>query len=89
MKLSDDRINYISHQILDKIRSKLDFEEEARVLRTVKDGFYGYQKIEEAIDSKVCQKIESLKRVVQRGSSEWEALYRQYFNEELTKSGLC
>ena len=40
---------------------------------------------DEAIEAIVRHKIESQKRTITEGSSEWEVLYRKYYEEEVAK----
>jgi hypothetical protein len=40
---------------------------------------------DEMIDALVRRKIESQKRSIPEGSSEWDVLYRKYFDEEVAK----
>lgn len=89
MHLSDDRINHLSHLILKAIKGDLEIADESMALRSIKNGFHAYQDIEAQVDKKVRLKIASLKRGVPEGSREWDILYHQYFDEELSKLGLA
>lgn len=87
MKISDGRINYLSRQIathLLKQGSVKGIEADPLSLE-VKKGFNFLLQEEEKLEAKVRLKIASLKRGVPEGSSEWELLYRQYYNEEVDK----
>ena len=87
MKISDGRINLLSRRMSSRlIFNDLVSEKNEDVLyKEIKKGFVFYQQAGEAIDKKVREKITSLKRGVPEGSSEWDILYRQYYNEEVDK----
>ena len=90
MRLSDDRINLLSHGILDILKAKrgAKYPEETKALRGIKDAIRQFGELLEGIDNTARQKIDSLKRSVPEGSREWDLLYRQYCDEELGKKGL-
>lgn len=90
MRLSDDRINYLSHQILKAFKSQggAQFPEEVKLLNGIKKSIHEFGEVLDGIDGVVRAKIETLKRNVPEGSREWDLLYRQYSEEELTKKGL-
>lgn len=90
IKLSREKINYLSRQILDRLFSNdqvefLDEPNEIRlsIVRSIEDEM----KLYEAIDKKAIDKIEAQKKSIKEGSREWEILYRKYYNEEITKLG--
>jgi hypothetical protein len=45
-------------------------------------------KEEEKIDAAARQKIESQRRTITEGSTEWDILYRKYYNDEVKKLGI-
>ncbi len=89
-RLSREKINYISRQILNVLERNdqvefLDDPNEIRlvIVRTVEDEM----KLYEALDKKAIDKIQSQKKAIEEGSREWEILYRKYYNDELAKLG--
>ena len=86
MSLSSDRLYFISNLIMDYFQSKnVNFlRDEATVKREIRRSLEDYQKFEDEIDRKVRLKIGSLSRQVPEGSSEWETLYKKYFQEEVS-----
>lgn len=89
MKLSDERINDLSHKILEALKKwAAQIPDTSKALLGIKKGIREFGEILEKIDAHVRQKIASLKRNVPEGSREWDLLYRQYCGEELSKKGL-
>jgi hypothetical protein len=88
MRLSEDRISHISHQILDGI-IKAGLAEPAvaaeKVLRDIKRTFVQELQFDDDVDTAVRHTIQSLSRRVPEGSPEWEVLYRKYREEELRR----
>jgi hypothetical protein len=88
MKLSDDRINQLSHQITEAFDedSRVDLLLPANMVRQA-----ARRAIGKAIrkDDEICriveQKITSQKRNIIEGSSEWDAIYFDYYEQELEK----
>lgn len=90
MRLSDDRISHISHQIHDRLYLDefVDYKDEDESLRVIKKVITDFLILEDQIDEVVRAKILSLKRQVTEGSPEWEILHRKYYEEEMGKRGL-
>ena len=90
MNLSDDRINFLSHEILKTLQTKggAKYPEEAKALAGIKQAFHQFGSLLESVDTQIRNKIGTLKRNIPEGSREWDLLYRQYFDEELSKKGL-
>ncbi len=89
-RLSREKINYLSRQILNVLEKNdqvefLDDSNEIRliIVRTIEDEM----KLYEALDKKAIDKIQSQKKPIEEGSREWEILYRKYYNDELAKLG--
>ncbi len=89
-RLSREKINYLSRQILNVLEKNdqvefLDDPNEIRliIVRTIEDEM----KLYEALDKKAIDKIQSQKKPIEEGSREWEILYRKYYNDELAKLG--
>jgi len=86
MKISDGRINYLSRNMAKKlISSGLIASDEDTAAKEIKRAFNFFLQGEDAIDHKVREKIANLKRGVPEGSSEWDILYRQYYEQEIAK----
>lgn len=90
MRLSEDRISHISHQIHDRLYldELVDYIDEDEALRVIKKVFTEFLVMEDQIDNQVRLKISTLKKGIMEGSPEWEVLYRKYFEEEMRKKGL-
>jgi hypothetical protein len=76
---------HLSHRILDYLNSddRVEFFADLQEIR--QDIFRMIEaemRTDEAIDAAVRQKLESQKRVIPEGSSEWDVLYRKYYEEE-------
>ncbi|MDP3940298.1 MAG: DUF507 family protein [Deltaproteobacteria bacterium] len=85
MQLSDDRISHIAHGILDRLRPIAGIPDETRALREIKRRMTAVLKVDDVIDGLVRQKIASLKRHVPEGASEWDILYKKYYEEEAAR----
>ncbi len=90
IRLSREKVNYLSRQILDKLleNDEVDFLDESndirlRIVNSIEDEMNLY----ESINKKAIEKIETQKKSIKEGSREWEILYRKYYNEEITKLG--
>jgi len=86
MRLSREKINLLSHQIADHLASvdEITFVEDRNTIRlAVVDIINKWLKKEEAVDRGARHKIESQQRPIPEGSSEWEILYRKYYEEEI------
>src|SRR6266567_4937781 len=91
MKLSRDKVNDMSHKIVNSLRK-------ARELRMKKDTNEVRLEIvrfmtellvaEDKVDRAARQKIKSQKREIPEGSEEWDLLHRRYYSEELKKLGI-
>jgi hypothetical protein len=90
IRLSREKINYLSRKILESLFADdevefLDEPNEIRlnIVRSIEDEM----KLYDLIDKKATEKIESQKKPIKEGSREWEILYRKYYNEEINKLG--
>jgi uncharacterized protein len=91
MKLSRDKVNDMSHKIVNVLRK-------ARELRMKKDTNDVRLEVvhfmtellmaEDKVDRAARQKIKSQKREIAEGSEEWDLLHRKYYSEELKKLGI-
>lgn len=87
MRLTDDRINFLSHHIIRTLaRDKtIRVDDESGAVVEIKKSIIKFMQTEESVDQKARAKIQTLKRGVQEGSREWDILYEQYYSEELEK----
>jgi hypothetical protein len=87
--VSEGRISALAHLVLAELKAADvdDLRTDRLVLNEIKAVLGEFLQIDEALDAKVRRKIQSLSRRVSEGSSEWDVLYRQYFEEEKRKLG--
>jgi len=89
-RLSREKINYLSRQILEVLSKddQVDFLDDPNEVRLViVKSIEEEMRLYEAIDKKAIDKIQSQKKPIEEGSREWEILYRKYYNDELAKLG--
>ena len=87
MKLSREKVLYISHLILgylDREDAVEYFDEPQEIRQTIVKIIMDEMKNDELIDALVRRKLETQKRVVE-GSDEWDVLYRKYYEEEVAR----
>ncbi len=91
MKLSRDKVNDISHKIVDLMRRSRLFrlkmepnDIRLEIVREVTDLLIAEDKVDRAARAK----IRSQKREIPEGSEEWDLLHRRYYAEELKKFGI-
>jgi len=90
MRLSREKINYLSRQILDFLfdNDQVEFLDEPNEIRlSIVKSIEEEMKLYDLIDKKAIEKIQSQKKSIEEGSREWEILYRKYYNEEISKLG--
>ena len=88
MKLSDDKINYLSHVITDALAGDegVEFRTGRNDIRLlVKRSISRVLSEDEGLEQVAVAKVRSLKRGVAEGSPEWDILVRRYYFEELEK----
>ena len=88
MRLSRDKINRLSHLILNQLNHDEEVEfyaDPQEVRQTIVRVISDEMKADEAIDALVRRKIESQKRTIVEGSDEWDVLYRKYYEEEAAR----
>jgi hypothetical protein len=89
-RLSREKINYLSRQILNVLEKddQVDFLDDPNEVRLIiVKSIEEEMRLYEAIDKKATDKIQSQKKAIDEGSREWEILYRKYYNDELAKLG--
>ena len=87
-RLSNDKINHLSHLILQGIlkdNSADLLEEDTKVLREIKRIINSEMVVEAEVDAIVRKKLQSYSRKITEGSQEWEVLYQKFFIEEMSK----
>lgn len=90
IRLSREKINYLSRQILNALfeDDQVEFMEEPNEIRlSIVDSIEAELKLYELLDKKAIEKISAQKKAIKEGSREWEILYRKYYNEEISKLG--
>lgn len=90
IRLSREKINYLSRQILNTLfnDSDVEFLDESNEIRLcIVHSIEEEMKLYDLIDKKATDKIESQKKSIKEGSREWDILYRKYYNEEIAKLG--
>jgi hypothetical protein len=90
VRLSKEKINYLSKRILDILNHNDDVEfldEPNEIRLVVVRALEEEMKLYDQLDKKAIEKIQSQKKSIEEGSREWDILYRKYYNEELSKLG--
>jgi len=84
-RLSDNRIAALSRLMLRALTPESEVVSERAALAEAKRVLSEHFQRDDKIDEIVRRKIASLSRRVVPGSTEWEVLYRRYFEEEARK----
>lgn len=91
MKLSRDKINVLSHEIVAALRKSREFrvrkdsnEIRLALVREITD----ILQLEDRVDKAARQKIRTQKRDIAEGGEEYELLHKRYYAEELKKLGI-
>jgi len=89
MILSEERQTHFAHIITDKVWGDdiVDFSDDDEALRAAKKAIIAFVKEDNEIDQKAREKVASLKRNVLEGTTEWDILYRKYYEEEKNRRG--
>jgi len=88
VKLGDDRVTHLSHAITEALADdeRVHFVQDWNKVRlTVRRTIAAVLKQEEEIVAAVEARIRSIKRNLPEGGAEWEALFRNYYGEEIDK----
>lgn len=87
--LSEDRQSHFAHIICDGIWNDdlVEYVDEDAAVRMAKKGVVKFVQEYQDIDQKVRTSLQTLKRNVPEGSTEWDVLYSKYFEEELQRRG--
>jgi len=92
LRLSDDKISHLSHVIYGGLKERglvSAVGDEAKVRKAVKQAIARTLRLEDEVDRKVNQKLQSYQRKIQEGTTEWTVLYDKFLLEELEKKGLA
>ena len=84
-RLSDNRITALARVVLRVLAAEGEVVSERAALAESKRVLAEHFQRDDKIDALVRRKIASLSRRVVPGSTEWDVLYRRYFEEEARK----
>lgn len=90
MMLSDDKITHMTHMLLKELlnRGLIKLKQDDVLIRKeIKRTIVNELKIGEDIDTTVRRKLQSLSKKLVESSSEWEVLYKKFFEEEELRRG--
>jgi hypothetical protein len=90
-RLSRDKVNVVARAVSEALAQmdNVDFVEDKNTIRQEVRRLMEELLAQEAkIDAAARQKIESQRRTIMEGSTEWDILYRKYYNEEVKKLGI-
>ena len=88
MRLSDDKINHLSHVILKNLKEwdLMSFQSDENDIRLgIKEGLLDGLSVIEGVEEKVRTMLHSYSRKIVEGSREWDVMYAKTFEEELHK----
>ncbi len=88
MRLSDEKINHLSHEILRALVKwdGVDFLHDQNDVRLgVKEGLSHGLQIIEGVEEKVKRSLQSYSRKILEGSREWDIMFAKTFEEEIHK----
>lgn len=91
MKLSREKVIHLSHRLVDELVAMdgVDFIEDRNTIRLeIVNIIQELLHQEEQVDLAARQKIETQKRTIPEGSTEWETLYRKYYADEMRRHGV-
>ena len=87
MKLSSEKKSYFSHKIVDRLwdQNKATAPSKEILFEVVRQGIQNFSKEWDELEQDISKRIQSLKRGVREGSSEWDVLYRKFLEEQFRK----
>ena len=90
MKYSEDRIKSLALKIHDALYhdSLVNYTDDEKSLKVIKEVMLHYFDVGDEIDTLVQKKLQTTKRNLIPGTSEWQILYDKYYAEEAIKRGL-
>lgn len=88
--ISENRSSHLSHLVYEKLWGDdiVDYTDEAGALRDIKKGFEKFIKEHNDVDQKARSMISSQSRSILEGTTEWDTLYRKYYEAELKRKGI-
>jgi uncharacterized protein len=92
MRLSREKVNRISHRVLDVLVAAEDvefIEDRDTIRQEVIQVMQEILRHEEQLDNEVRQKISSQKKEILEGSEEWDILFRRYYSEGMKRLGIA
>ena len=90
-RLSRDKVNVVARAVSEALAQmdEIEFIEDKNTIRQEVRRLMEELLAQEAkIDLAARQKIESQKRTITEGSTEWDIMYRKYYNDEVKKLGI-
>lgn len=89
MILSEDRQSHLAHIVTDKVWGDdiADFSDDDEALKAAKKAIVLFVREDMEIDTHAREKVASLKRNVMEGTSEWDIMYKKYYEEEKNRRG--
>ncbi len=91
MKLSRDKVNDVSHKIVNALRKSRDFrvkKDPNEVRLEIVKYITEILQVEDKVDRAARTKIRTQKRDIPEGTEEWDLLHKRYYAEELKKLGI-
>ena len=87
MKLSPEKQSCLSHKIVDRLwsRKTVDVSSKEILFEVVRHGVQNFAREWDELEQDISKRIQSLKRGVREGSSEWDILYRKAMEEQFQK----
>ncbi|MFQ5647091.1 MAG: DUF507 family protein [bacterium] len=90
MRLNTDKINRLSHLIIDKIAAHPGvefFDDRNRARLAIVKVIVDELKLDDQLDNSVKKRMSLLEKKNPEGSAEWELLYQKLYEEELNRKG--
>ena len=87
MILSEEKINHISHLVLNGLKTGIANlkDEEISVLRDIKRIVTTEMRLDDEVDAIVRKKLEPYARKFPEGTPDWNLQYNRFFDEEMRK----
>jgi hypothetical protein len=88
MRLSDDKINYLSHVLVKSLKDfpEIQFKEEENQVRlSIKEALLESLDLFDKIEEKVRETLISYSRKIVEGSREWDVMFSKAYEEEIKK----
>jgi hypothetical protein len=92
MKLSRDKVNDMSHKLIEMLRKSRDLRLKNKDTNAIRLEIVRLMtevlQNEDKVDRAARLKIRTQKREIPEGTEEWDLLHRRYYSEELKKLGI-